>query len=172
MDNHHENRSRIEGESVVVLLDQDEYPSHIGNVAAVSDEHIWVLKRHMEELVHFKLEHLEASDCRAIEYHKETAFYRIIVGVVLLVTAAILAFNVIAGYEDLSAESGPVVIVIIAFASIGGRFITSIHRHVIRFEMPGETLIWRSPAIDFKSKTEPAHAVREYARKRDILTVR
>ena len=75
MDEHHVNRSKIEGESVVVLLDQDEYPSHIGNVAAVSDEHIRVLKRDMNELVHFSLEHLDADDCRAIEYHEETAYY-------------------------------------------------------------------------------------------------
>lgn len=120
MDNHHENRSKINGETVVMLLDQDEYPSHIGNVAAISDEHIWFLKRDMDELTHFKLAHLDASDCRAIEYKKETACYRILVGVALLITAAVLAFNLIAGYQDLSAESGPVVIVIIAFASIGG----------------------------------------------------
>jgi hypothetical protein len=169
MDNHHENRSKIDGETVVVLLDQDEYPSHIGNVAAISDEHIWFLKRDMDELCHFRLEHLDASDCSAIEYKKETAYYRILVGVVLLIAAVVLAFNLLTGSEDISAESGPVVIVIIAFASIGGRFITSIHRHVIRFEMPDRTFIWRSPAIDFKSKTEPAHAVREHARSRGIL---
>lgn len=70
MDEHHVNRSKINGESFVVLIDQDEYPSHIGNVAAISDEHILFLKRDMSELTHFRLEHMDVSDCRAIEYNK------------------------------------------------------------------------------------------------------
>ena len=90
-------------------------------------------------------------------------------GVTLLITALVLAISHIVRYAELSAESGPVIIVIVAFGSIGYRFITSIDRHVIRFEMPDKILIWRSPAIDFDSKAESAHAVREFARKRGIL---
>jgi len=169
MDEHHVNRSKIEGESVVVLLDQDEYPSHIGSVAAISDEHIWFLKRDMGELTHFRMQHLDASDCRSISYKKETAYYRIVVGIALVLAALVLTLYLVTNYADFSPESGPLIIVVVAFASIGWRFVTSIHRHVVRFEMPDRTYIWRSPAIDFESKKEAAHAVREHARSRGIL---
>ena len=59
--------------------------------------------------------------------------------------------------------SAPMIIVMISLAVIGIRFITSTHRNVVRFEMPDQTLTWRSPAIDFDSKADAALAVRQHA---------
>jgi hypothetical protein len=71
--------------------------------------------------------------------------------------------------DEITTKGTPLIIGAIASVSLGARFITSTHRHVIRFEMPDETLVWRSPAIDFDSKREAARAVRVYARKQGSL---
>ncbi len=169
MENRPEDRIKLDGEPVAELLDQDEYPSNVGNVAAISDRQICFLRRDRQELTHFKLEYFDVCDCRAIEYQKEMAYYRILVGAACFIAAVIFVFVLVTGLDDISAESAPLIIAVIALVSFGVRFITSTHRHVIRFEMPDEILIWQSPTIDFKSKAEAAHAVREYARKRGIL---
>jgi len=159
----------LDGELVALLLDQDEYASNVGNVAAISDRQICLLRRDRHELTHFKLEYFDVHDCHAIEYQKEMAYYRILAGAVCFVAAVIFLFMLVTGFDDISTESAPFIITAIALVALGVRFITSIHRHIINFEMPDEILTWRSPAIDFKSQAEAAHAVREYARKRGIL---
>ncbi len=164
-----EGRTKLDGEPVAELLDQDEYPSNIGNVAAISNRQVCVLRRDRHKLTHFKLEYLDVRECRAIEYRKEMAYYRIIAAGACFVAALVFVFMLGTGLDDNSANSAPMIIVVIALVSLGVRFVTSIHRHIIRFEMPDETLVWRSPTIDFKSKVGAARAVCEYARKRGIL---
>ena len=44
----------IEGEIVAVLLDQEEFPANIGNVAAVTDRQICYLKKDRKELSHYR----------------------------------------------------------------------------------------------------------------------
>ena len=63
----------------------------------------------------------------------------------------------------------PVIVFLVALVSFGLRLSTSTRRHLIRFDLPGEVLDWRSPAIDFKSKAGAAEAVRKLARERDLL---
>ena len=169
MEDHPEIHIKLEGELVAELLDQQEYPSNIGSVAAISDQQICLLRRVKHALVHFKLEYLDVQDCRAIEYRQDTAYYRIVAGVACFVAAVIVAFMLATDPNGLSAESGPLIIAMIGLSTFGIRFITSIHRHIMLFEMPGETLVWRSPAIDFKSKAGAAQAVQDYAQKRGIL---
>ena len=169
MENRPENGIKLDGELVAELLDQDEIPSNIGNVISISDRQICLLRRDRHELTHFKLEYFDVRDCRAIEYQIEIAYYRIFAGAVCFIAALFFASILVTDMDDFSAESAPLIIAVIGLIVFGIRFITSTHRHIIRFEMPDETLIWRSPAIDFKSKAEAAHAVRDYARKRGIL---
>jgi hypothetical protein len=159
----------LDGELVANLLDKEEYPSNIGHVAAVSDREILVLRRDWHELTHFRLDVLDMDDCRGIEYREQRVWYRILLGYACLVAAAALLVLLIAGDGDLSAQMAPAIIALVALVSFGVRFVTSTQRHVIRFDMPDETLDWRSPAIDFKSKSEAAGAVREHARSRGIL---
>ena len=169
MEKHPEDRIKADGEPVAELLDQDEYVSNVGNVASVSDRQICFLRRDKHELTHFRLEYIDVRDCRAIEYQQDTAYSRILAGVVCFIAALIVVFMLLTDLDDFSAESAPLIIAVIGLVSFGIRFITSTHRHVIRFEMPDETLIWRSPATDFASRADAAHAVREYARKRGIF---
>jgi len=169
MENRPEDGIKLDGELVAELLDQDEIPSNIGNVISISDRQICLLRRDRHALTHFRLEYFDVRDCRAIEYRKETAYYRILAGAACFIAALIFMSMLVTDLDDFSAESAPLIIAAIGLVVFGIRFITSTHRHIIRFEMPDETLIWRSPAIDFKSKAEAAHAVREYARKRGIL---
>jgi len=169
MENRPEEGIKLDGELVAELLDQDEIPSNIGNVISISDRQICLLRRDRHALTHFRLEYFDVRDCRAIEYQIEIAYYRILAGAACFITALIFMSKLATDLDDFSAESAPLIIAAIGLVVIGIRFITSTHRHIIRFEMPDETLIWRSPAIDFKSKAEAAHAVCEYARKRGIL---
>ena len=168
MDKRPEDRINADGEPVAVLLDQDEYLSNIGNVVAISNRQISLLRRDRHELTHFRLEYIDIRNCRAIEYRKEVAYSRILAGVVCSIAAFTVVFMLLTDLDDFSAESAPLIIAVIGLVSFGIRFITSTHRHVIHFEMPDETLIWRSPATDFASRADAAHAVREYARKRGI----
>ena len=169
MDNPPDIPLKFDGELVGELLDQIEYPSNVGNVAAVSDRLICFLRRDHEELVHFKLDFLDVNDCRAIDYQKETAYYRIVVAVAFFFAAAYFLFLLATDPEGINTENAPFIVAVVAFITLGIRFATSTHRHIMHFEMPGETLTWRSPATDFKFKAEAAHAVREFARKRGIL---
>jgi hypothetical protein len=164
-----QDHSGIEGELVVNLLDKQEYPSNIGHVAAVSDRQILVLRRDWHELTHFRLDVLEMADCRAIEYREQRVWYRILLGYACLFAAVALLVLLVAGDGELSAQAAPAVIALVALVAFGVRFGTSTRRHVIRFDMPDEMLDWRSPAIDFKLKSEAASAVREQARNRGIL---
>lgn len=159
----------LDGELVAELLDQGEYPSNIDNVAAISSREICFVRRARHKLIPFNIEYLNVCDCQAIEYLKDTAYYRIVAGIACFLMALIVAFNLATDPAGLSVDSGPLIIAIIALATFGIRFITSTHRHIMHFEMPDETLVWRSPAIDFKSKAEAAHAVCDFARQRGIL---
>lgn len=160
--------SELDGKMVAVLLDQEEYPSNIGNVAAISDRQICLLKRDTSELINYRFEFLKTDDCKAIEYRDQMVYYRVIVAITAFILTAILVFMLATGSGD-SQEIAPLIIGVVILLTFGVRFFTSTHRHVINFEMPDQVLTWRSPAIDYKSKAEAAHAVREFARERGIL---
>jgi len=78
-------------------------------------------------------------------------------------------FMLVTDSKGISSDSTPLLFAAIMFLTIGVRFITSTHRHIIYFEMPDEILKWRSPAIDYKYKAEAARAVRDFAKERGIL---
>lgn len=162
-------RIKIDGELVAELLDQDEYPSNLGNVAAISDQQICVLRRDSHELTHFKLEYFDVHDCSAIEYRTEVAYSRILAAGVCFVAATISVLTLVTTFNDDPTVGAPLVIAALGLVALGIRFSSSTHRHVFRFNMPDETLVWRSPAIDYKFKAPAAHAVREYARQRGIF---
>jgi hypothetical protein len=166
---HSEKPAEFDNELVAELLDQHEYPSNIGKVAALSSRWICFVKRDWHELTHFRLEYFEMQDCRAIKYHKETAWYRILVAIVFFAAALFLVSMLLTNSWQPNTQSAPLIVGVIALTVIGIRFITSTHRHVVRFEMPEETFTWRSPAIDFDSKADAARAVQDYARNRGIL---
>jgi hypothetical protein len=159
----------LDGDVVAVLLDQDEYPSNVGNVAAVSDRQICLLRRDRHELINYRLEFFDMADCKAIGYENRPIYYRIVIAIAFFIAAAVAAFLLATGETGNSSDPTPLIIGLIAFVTIGVRFVTSTHRHVISFEMPGEVLQWRSPAIDFKYKADAARAVCEFARQRGIL---
>ena len=169
MDNSIGHNFELEGKLVAVLLDQDEYPSNIGNVVAVSDRKICFLKRDVHELIHYRFEFYDMDDCKRIEYRDQIVYYRVVVAVVCLIVAAILAFTLFSGSDGGAQDFRALVIGLIAVSVIGVRFVTSTHRHVINFEMPDQVLHWRSPAIDYKERAEDAHAIREFARGHGIL---
>jgi hypothetical protein len=159
----------IEGELIAELLDQMEYPSKVGNVAAVSDRQIILLKRDRKELINYRFEYYDMADCRSIAYHRETAWYRVLLGAACFVGVGVFVFMMLSDLDNFVDKATPLIIGSVACVSFGVRLVTSTHRHVLRFEMPAETLIWRSPAIDYDSKAEAAHAVRAFARERGIL---
>lgn len=169
MDSHVDNSNELDGELIAVLLDQEEYPSNIGNVAAVSDQQICFLQKDKKELVGYRLEFNDMDDCTAIEYRDQIVYYRVVVAVVSFILTAVLAIMLATGSDGGSQDITPLIIGAIALLTFGVRFITSTHRHVINFEMPDRMLSWRSPAIDYKSKAEAAHAVLKFARERGIL---
>jgi hypothetical protein len=164
-----DNGSEIEGKLIASLLDQREYPSTVGNVAAVSDQQISFLKKDRHELVGYRFEFHDVDDCKAIEYRDQMVYYRVVVAIISWLLTAALAFMLVTGNDGGSQEITPLIVGLIATLVFGIRFITSTHRHIINFEMPDGVLSWRSPAIDYKSKAEAAHAVREFARARGIL---
>lgn len=169
MEEHKAVREEIKGELVAELLDQIEYHSNIENVAAISSEQICFLRRRHHELVPFAIEYLDVNDCKSVEYRQQTAYYRIIAAILFFTGAIAIAVMLALDPDRLSAENGPIIILAIGLVTFGIRFATSVHRHILTFRMPDETLTWRSPAIDFKSKAEAAHAVRDFARERGIL---
>ena len=164
-----QDHSKLAGEVVVDLLDNDEYPSNIGHVAAVSDRQILVIRRDWHELTHFSLDVLELAECKGIEYVEQRAWYRLVLGYLGLFSAVLLLAMLVLGGEPVTAKTAPLVIALIALVSFGVRLVTSTRRHLIRFHMPGEILDWRSPAIDFKSKSAAARSVREIAAERGLL---
>ena len=172
MDSWADNGSELEGKVIAVLLDQEEFPSNIGNVAAISDRQICFLKRDRKELIGYRFEFHDVDDCTAIEYRDQKVYYRVVVGVVSFVLTAVLAIMLATGFAGGSQDIAPLIVGAIALLAFGVRFITSTHRHVVNFEMPDQVLSWRSPAIDYRSKAEAARAVREFARERGILRER
>jgi len=169
METHAENHMQLDGELIAELLDQDEYPSNVGEVAAISDKQICLLRRDWHELIHYRLDYLDVGECRAIEYRKDTAYYRLVAGGAFLIAAVVLVFMLVSDVDNFATEGAPLILAVVVLVSVGTRFVTSTHRHIIYFEMLDETLVWKSPAIDFASKADAAHAVREYARNRGIL---
>lgn len=169
MDNPSDYKVDIEGNLIAVLLDLDEYPSNVGEVAAVSDQQLMVIRRDKRELVGFKPIYLDIAGCKSIEYQQETAWYRIVVAVLGFALAAVFAVMLVMNIGASSEQITPLIIGMIMFITFGVRFVTSTHRHLILFEMPDEILKWESPPIDFKSKAEDARAVREFAKTRGLL---
>ena len=164
-----DNETELEGNVVAILLDKEEFPSNVGNVAVVSDRQILLLKRDRHELVNYRYEIVDIDDCRAVEYIDQMVYYRVAVAVISFILTAVLAFMLVTGIDGGSQDITPFIIGPLATITFGIRFITSTHRHIINFEMPDKVLTWRSPAIDYKYKAEAAHAVREFARSRGIL---
>ena len=101
MKSHPEKPEQFDSELVAELLDQSEYPSNIGKVTALSGQWICFLKRDWHELIHYRLECVEMRYCHAIEYHKETAYYRIFAGGRLFCrrTVALIHASVRSGYS-------------------------------------------------------------------------
>ena len=164
-----DDRTELEGNVVAILLDKEEYPSNVDNVAAISDRQIFYLKRDRHELVNYRYEFFDVADCKSIEYIDQMVYYRVAVAVISFILTLVLLFMLVTGFDGGSKDITPFIIGPIATTTFVIRFITSTHRHVINFEMPDQVLTWRSPAIDYKSKAEAAHAVREFARARGIL---
>ena len=162
-------RIKIDGELVAQLLDQDEYSSNLGNVAAISDQQICYLRRDSHELTHLKLEYFDVHDCSAIDYRTEVAYSRILAAGACFAAVTISVLLLVTTFNDDPTVTAPLVIAALGLLALGIRFGSSTHRHVIHFEMPDEVLTWRSPAIDYKSKAQAAHAVRDYARQRGIF---
>jgi len=169
MESSSSNCEACEGEIIAVLLDQDEYSSNVGSVAVVSDQQLCLLRHDRHELIHYRSEFFEMADCIAIEYQDKMVYYRMVIGVALLLAAAVSMFMLVTDSKGISSDSTPLLFAAIMFLTIGVRFITSTHRHIIYFEMPDEILKWRSPAIDYKYKAEAARAVRDFAKERGIL---
>jgi hypothetical protein len=169
MENPADRKVDIDGKLIAILLDLDEYPSNVGEVAVVSDQQLMVIRRDRDELVGFKPAYLDVSDCRSIEYIRETAWYRIILAAIGLALAVVLAVMLFQSVGNSTDEITPLIIGTIMLVTFGIRFATSTHRHLIRFEMADEVLEWESPPIDFNSKAADARAVREFARSRGIL---
>lgn len=130
----------LEGELIAVLLDQDEYPSNIGNIVAVSDRQLCYLKRDVHALIHYRFEFHDINDCTAIEYRDQMVWYRVIGAVISCIIAAALAITLLSGSDGGAQDFRALVIGLIATLAFGARFITSTHRHVINFEMPDEVL--------------------------------
>jgi hypothetical protein len=164
-----QDHSDLEGAFVVDLLEKDEYASNLGHVAAVSDRQILAIRGDWHELTHFRLDVLEMSDCRGIEYVEQRAWYRVVLGIVSLIGAASVLGFLVFGGEPVDARTAPVVVVLVALISLGVRLVTSTRRHLLRFELPGEILDWRSTPINFESRTAAAIAVRDFARERGLL---
>ena len=160
---------QLDGEIIGELLDQEEFPSKIGNVAVVSDQQICFLRRDRKELTGYRFEYFPMADCRSIEYRNEHAWYRNFVAAGFFLGAIGLLAFLFTQEAGVSAEDAPVFLMALALVTFGARFATSTHRHVIRFEMPDETLVWRSPPVDFEHKEKDAKAVIDFARQRGIL---
>jgi hypothetical protein len=169
MEEHTEVHTKINGELIAELLDQDEYHSNIGEVAVVSTEQLCVLRRVHHELVPFSLEYLDINTCQSIEYIKETAYYRIVVAVLSIAAMLAIAYMLAIDPNRFSAENGPLIVACVGLLTFGIRFGGSTHRHILRFQMPDELLTWRSPATDYQLKAEAAQSVRNYAQQRGIL---
>lgn len=169
MDQGHDKPAELAGELIAELLDEEEYPSKIGNVAAVSDREILYLARVRHELVHFRYEIHDMDECSAVVYREERAWYRVVVAASSVALAAVLAYLLATGRHGGEENVTPLVIGAIASIAMGIRFATSTHRHIIEFQMPDRVLSWRSPAIDYRSRAAAAGAVRAFARERGIL---
>ena len=141
MQDHPKAHIQLAGEMIAELLDQNEYHSNVDNVAAVSSEQICLLRRVKHELVPFKLEYFDVNDCKAIEYVRDTAYYRIVAGVVCFAAAVIIAYILALDPNRLTPESGPLIALGIGLVTFGIRFITSIHRHILRFALPGRDTV-------------------------------
>ena len=68
MDNRNNSDAGIGGNLIAVLLDLDECPSNVGEVAAVSDQQLMLIRRDRNELVGVKHACLDIPDCKCIEY--------------------------------------------------------------------------------------------------------
>ena len=91
----------LDGTLVAELLDQSEHPSNIGNVAAISDQQIALLRRDKRELVNYRFEYFDVRDCRAVRYQKETAYYRIAVGAACFLAGTFFIIMLLTGVNDM-----------------------------------------------------------------------
>lgn len=169
MDKWKDGDTELEGETIAVLLDQEEYPSNVNNVAAISDRQICYVRKDRHELVNYRFEFFDMDDCEAIEYRDQPVYYRVVLAVIFFVLTAALAIAMALGYDFGAQDFRALIIGAIALLTFGFRFATSTHRHVINFEMPDQVLTWRSPPSDFNYKAPMAQAVRDFARERGLL---
>ena len=90
MDNRNNSDAGIGGNLIAVLLDLDECPSNVGEVAAVSDQQLMLIRWDRNELVGFKHACLDIPDCKRIDYRAGIAWYRIVVIATGFALAAVL----------------------------------------------------------------------------------
>ena len=79
MGNPNNSDAGVGGQLVAVSLDLDEYPSNAGEVAAISDQQLILIRWNRNELVGFKPACPNSPDCKRIESRGEMAWYRIVV---------------------------------------------------------------------------------------------
>ena len=108
---------QLEGEVIAELLDQEEFPSKIGNVAVVSDRQICLLRRDRRELTGYRFEYFDMDDCRAIGYRNEHAWYRNALAAVFFAAAAALLIMLVTGEPGLSPQDSTVILMMIALVN-------------------------------------------------------
>ncbi len=154
------------GEDIIAdLVRPAAYLKHRGQVAAVTDQRIWVLKRNLIGEPYTFEDHA-IQECASISYRKSYALGGMLGGAVMLLAGLAVLY-----YGIMGQLTGFGVIFQTGFLlGTGAAFVFGVRRHKLVFHLGQKTLVWKSGPGEFKDRITPIADIEAFAREKEITT--
>ncbi len=154
------------GEDIIAdLVRPANYLAHRNQVAAVTNQRIWMLKRNLIGEP-YTFEDYPIQECSRISYRKSFAIAGMFGGaVMLLIGLAVIYYGITGRLPGLG------VITSLPFLlGTGAALVLGVRRHRLTFFLGQKTLVWKSGPGEFKDRLAPIADIEAFAREKGIAT--
>jgi hypothetical protein len=157
-------------ESVAILLHQDDYIRHLGEVASLTTGRLRVVQRKFVSQLGWELIDIPMSDCTAIAYKDERPLLKIVLGLLLTVLIFFVFYMIYISWDRLDPGTRVPVGALALAGLYGVRWAFQSRRHRVKFSLKdGRTLLWKSSSGEYKYKLASARKIVEFARSAGLL---
>jgi hypothetical protein len=157
-------------EMIATLVEPNRYPRHLGQVAALTTEHLVVLKRKFVSRAGYEIHTAPLSGCARVRYRDERPIPTMVGGALILAIVAGVLVMLVLSWKDLEPGTRVPIGALAVAGLYGSRWLFGARRHRLVFAMTdGTSLAWTSLSGEFAKYKAEVDRVVEFARSRDLL---
>lgn len=153
----------LKGDFVAALAIPELYGKNVGQVVTISTEQLRYVRRKELALKPYEIEVHNLSDCRSINYSTDFSLLRMTVGLIALALALVIVLGLATYFERLPAGKTIPITAIAVLIFTAFRYLTGGRRHILTFEMDGQTLRWISKPREFDLWNRPVETILAFA---------